>query len=57
MRDRRRSAYDGSCQDPFRQLCLKGGLEFGRGQIILRDDDGTLCGATEPRTDGTVAVW
>ena len=32
-------------------------LEFGRGQIILRDDDGTLCGATEPRTDGTVAVW
>lgn len=32
-------------------------LEFGRGQIILRDDEGTLCGATEPRTDGTVAVW
>lgn len=32
-------------------------LEFGRGQIILRDGDGTLCGATEPRTDGTVAVW
>lgn len=32
-------------------------LEFGRGQIILRNEDGTLCGATEPRTDGTVAVW
>lgn len=32
-------------------------LSFGRGQIILRNEDGTLCGATEPRTDGTVAVW
>lgn len=32
-------------------------LSFGRGQMILRDEDGTLCGATEPRTDGTVAVW
>ena len=30
---------------------------FGRGQMILRDDNGVLCGATEPRTDGTVAVW
>ena len=29
-------------------------LEFGRGQIILRDDDGTLCGATEP---GPTALW
>lgn len=32
-------------------------LSFGRGQIILRNEEGTLCGATEPRTDGTVAVW
>lgn len=32
-------------------------LSFGRGQIIIRNEDGTLCGATEPRTDGTVAVW
>ena len=32
-------------------------LEFGRGQIIIRNEDGALCGATEPRTDGTVAVW
>jgi gamma-glutamyltranspeptidase/glutathione hydrolase len=31
--------------------------EFGRGQIILKTDEGTLCGATEPRTDGQVAVW
>ena len=32
-------------------------LAFGRGQIIWRDEHGVLCGATEPRTDGTVAVW
>lgn len=30
---------------------------FGRGQIIWRDKEGVLCGATEPRADGTVAVW
>ena len=30
---------------------------MGRGQIIWRDEDGVLCGATEPRTDGTVAAW
>ena len=32
-------------------------IEFGRGQIILRQKDGVLAGATEPRADGTVAVW
>ncbi len=32
-------------------------LIFGRGQIILRDDEGVLVGATEPRADGCVAVW
>lgn len=32
-------------------------VAFGRGQIIWRNDDGVLCGATEPRTDGQVAVW
>jgi gamma-glutamyltransferase 2. Threonine peptidase. MEROPS family T03 len=31
--------------------------EFGRGQIIWRNDDGTFCGGTEPRTDGYIAVW
>ncbi|SEQ63718.1 gamma-glutamyltransferase [Piscibacillus halophilus] len=32
--------------------------EFGRGQIIVRDSEtGVLCGGTEPRTDGHVAVW
>lgn len=30
---------------------------FGRGEIIWRNDQGVLCGATEPRTDGQVAVW
>lgn len=29
---------------------------FGRGQIIWRKDD-ALCGGTEPRTDGHIAVW
>lgn len=30
---------------------------FGRGQIIWCDEKGVLAGATEPRTDGTVAMW
>lgn len=30
---------------------------FGRGQIIWRDPNGTLCGATEKRCDGTVAAF
>ena len=30
---------------------------MGRGQIIWKDEDGTLCGGTEPRTDGTIAAW
>lgn len=34
-----------------------GSTTFGRGQIIWRNSYGTLTGATEPRTDGTVAVW
>lgn len=32
-------------------------LGFGRGQIIWRNDDGVLCGGTEPRADGTIAAW
>ena len=34
-----------------------GSTTYGRGQIIWRNDQGTLTGATEPRTDGSVAVW
>lgn len=30
---------------------------FGRGQIILRNENKTYTGATEPRADGHVAVW
>ena len=30
---------------------------MGRGQIIWRMPNGTLCGGTEPRTDGAVALW
>lgn len=30
---------------------------FGRGEIILRDENGTYCGACEGRTDGYVAMW
>lgn len=31
--------------------------DFGRGEIIWRTDQGTLAGATEPRTDGCIAAW
>lgn len=30
---------------------------FGRGEIIWRNENGVLCGGTEPRTDGTIAAW
>lgn len=30
---------------------------FGRGQIIWRDAEGVLMGATDPRADGAVASW
>jgi gamma-glutamyltranspeptidase/glutathione hydrolase len=30
---------------------------FGRGQMILRNEAGSLTGATEPRSDGYVATW
>ncbi len=30
---------------------------FGRGQIIWRSEDGTLVGASEPRSDGMAAAW
>lgn len=32
-------------------------LSFGRGQIIWRNDQGVLMGATDPRADGSVAAW
>lgn len=36
---------------------LSNSLDFGRGQIIWKDEKGVLTGATESRTDGTVAAW
>lgn len=30
---------------------------FGRGQIILKAENNILCGGTEKRTDGQIAVW
>ena len=30
---------------------------MGRGQMILRNRDGVLCGATEKRTDGQVMCF
>ena len=30
---------------------------FGRGQIILRLDNGVLVGGTESRTDSNIACW
>ena len=44
----KRRGHEVSVGDPY---------EFGRGQIILRDENGTLCGATEPRTDGGIAAY
>jgi len=32
-------------------------IMFGRGQIIIRNQDGVLIGGTEPRSDGYLAVW
>lgn len=32
-------------------------INMGRGQIIIRDDEGVLCGATEKRTDGQIACY
>ena len=36
---------------------LPDSYSMGRGQIIWRSDDGVLCGATEPRSDGSIAAW
>ncbi|MFD2331304.1 gamma-glutamyltransferase family protein [Cohnella sp. GCM10020058] len=39
------------------RFALDGG-SFGRGQMIWRDPaTGVLCGGTDSRTDGTIAVW
>lgn len=30
---------------------------MGRGQIIWKNENNSLCGGTEPRTDGMIAIW
>ncbi len=39
------------------ELARGDSITFGRGQIIWRDENGTLCGATEPRADGGIAAY
>jgi gamma-glutamyltranspeptidase/glutathione hydrolase len=36
---------------------LHDSISFGRGEMIVRTEHGSLAGATEPRTDGCVAAW
>lgn len=35
----------------------KNTADFGRGEIIWRNEQGVLCGGTEPRTDGCIAAY
>ena len=32
-------------------------IDFGRGQIIMKNEGGGYVGASEPRADGIVASW
>ena len=38
------------------EVCLDPGV-FGRGQMILRMENGTLIGGTESRTDSNIACF
>lgn len=38
-------------------VVLNESIMMGRGQIILRNEEGVLTEATEPRSDGYLAVW
>jgi len=52
------AALRNSLADAGHIICIqpKGSL-FGRGQVILRDHQGTLFGGTDPRADGAVCSW
>jgi gamma-glutamyltranspeptidase/glutathione hydrolase len=64
-RDRRVSIERSTPEHLFHALAAMGHevswsnnrIGFGRGQIIWRNDQGVLCGGTEPRTDGCIAAW
>ncbi|HSW09623.1 MAG TPA: gamma-glutamyltransferase family protein [Bacillota bacterium] len=44
-------------EDRGHDIRWAGPTGFGRGQIIWRDAEGVLVGATEPRCDGAVLAW
>lgn len=52
-------------QETARQLAAMGheieyaseSISFGRGEMILKGENGVYCGASEPRAAGTVAAW
>ena len=45
------------CRRGHEVRVLEDDTTFGRGEIIWRDSNGVLAGATEPRADGVVAAW
>ena len=49
IEDLRRRRHEVTVKEDFTSL--------GRGQMIMRQKNGSLAGATEPRADGTVAAW
>lgn len=65
MKEKRFLIEQGFSGPIARQLAARGhqvevGLEsaaFGRGQIILKQENGTLIGGTESRTDSNIACW
>lgn len=55
------SAFDPATVEALRakghQIEVKDGTLYGRGQIILRQENGVYCGASEPRADGMVSAF
>jgi gamma-glutamyltranspeptidase / glutathione hydrolase len=49
--------FDGLLRKGHNVKWAVGSGGFGRGEIIWRQENGVLVGATEPRTDGQVAAW
>ena len=51
------AAVSSELQPRGHELACGDSVTFGRGQIIWRDENGVLCGATEPRADGGIAAY